>query len=65
MSNNREVHNLEEGIGGKVETWEKMWGYVALEEEFENERQKPPGVQKGPKKLLKKEKKEISVLCPL
>jgi len=34
-----------------VETWEKIWGYVAGEGEFENGAGAPGAPGKGPKKI--------------
>ena len=38
----------------KVETSEKIWGYVAREGEFENRAKARGPPEKGPKKFLKK-----------
>jgi len=55
----KEVEYCEEGSGKKVESWEKIWGYVAEEGEFENRGQEPPGPRKRPQKIFEKIMKKV------
>jgi len=54
LNNHQEVQYPEEGSEKKVETPEKIWGYVAGEGESENSGQEPLGPQKGPQKEYRK-----------